>query len=400
MRSHSNSPRPRFTRVFRKSIARNLLACATAIVFVFACGEALCRLFLSGYVPENEDLFDEHYRILKFQPGVEGKYILRNIRDGYFHINNEGWNSTRDYLPKKPADTYRIACIGSSGTEAFQINVKDIYPQVIEDHLSVNGRKSEVYTFGKSGTQLAHSLHVTRYIMDRFQPDIVIIKVIGGTILREGSRTRYFMTLTVDEYGDVREVEPVDSGRETLSGWESGLKHALYRSKLIKLLNRRFAIRWRLLNLTRRISALWDRTEYIPYANRPDQHDLSWQNSASYRKRYEVARRYLLNEFRALEEQGGVKILFQLGPWYAASYNHPEYVGSSADVEEGRAFVKALLKEYSLRYVDLTDSFAEDYRLNGKKFDFLHDGHFNEHGHRVQGTAIANYLIESGLLLQ
>ena len=87
-----------------------------------------------------------------------------------------------------------------------------------------------------------------------------------------------------------------------------------------------------------------------------------------------------------------------LGPWYSASYNAPDIEGTVASMEQNRAAIKARLDEYSLPYLDLTDAFVEDYRLNGKKFDFLYDGHFNAHGHQVMGTAIARHILETGWL--
>ena len=111
-----------------------------------------------------------------------------------------------------------------------------------------------------------------------------------------------------------------------------------------------------------------------------------------------MARRYLLRNFGDLREKYGINILFVFGPLHRASYNRPSIINGarSLKAEKERDCLKDLLAEFSLPFCDTTDSFIENYKLSGKRFDFLYDGHANKHAHKVLGIAIANDLLQKG----
>jgi hypothetical protein len=54
-----------------------------------------------------------------------------------------------------------------------------------------------------------------------------------------------------------------------------------------------------------------------------------------------------------------------------------------------------LLKKYAFPFYDMENVFTDDYAINGIKFDHLLDPHLNLHGHRVEGKAIANFLLNN-----
>ncbi len=153
----------------------------------------------------------------------------------------------------------------------------------------------------------------------------------------------------------------------------------------------------RSLNLKRKIVAALRREKYVPYANRPGRHALSLA-SKDYARRYELALRYLLRSFNAIRSEHGVEVLFVLGPWHYASFNHPDILSKSKllRIEKEKSYLAGLLADVSLPFCDPTHEFADDYKLNGKRFDFLYDGHFNKRGHKVMGEAIAACLIREG----
>lgn len=386
--------RDKFTR---RLIKKTSLIGLIVFLTCFTVGEVVCRIiFPVSHIAFELEEFDEKNKMFKTKAGIEGRFNYRNVRKAHFRINNEGWNSTRNYYTNRFPDIYniyRIATIGASGTEARQVNVESAYPKVIEDTLLSNGIYSEVYTFGTSGMHLAQALHVTRYIIDKFHPDIIINTSNGGDFLRRTKRYFYYMSVEVDKNRVVREIMPVEESFELR-------RYLLCHSQLIYILHVKFDLFRRIMNQILKIAAIIKGTKYIPYANRPSKHALALKNSMDYRKKYEIARRYLLNQFKNIQERHGVEVVFILGPWYAASYNRPDVVNRPKGEEVHRQHTKALLEEFSLPYFDLTDVFAEDYKLNGLKYDFLYDRHFNEHGHKVEGVAIASYLMKNGFLTQ
>jgi hypothetical protein len=55
------------------------------------------RLFTSYCEPQ----FDNKYKIVKRKKNTEGIYRTENTNTGYFRINDEGWNSHRDYFKEE-----------------------------------------------------------------------------------------------------------------------------------------------------------------------------------------------------------------------------------------------------------------------------------------------------------
>ena len=83
-----------------KLMLRRLKICLvwlSAMSTLFVVGEIVARIA----IPENLVTFDYEVcpetGMYKAKPGIEGRYIRRNVRNGYVRINNEGWNSVHDY---------------------------------------------------------------------------------------------------------------------------------------------------------------------------------------------------------------------------------------------------------------------------------------------------------------
>jgi len=362
---------------------------------VFVTVETKVRTSSVKWIYESD--FDDRYKMFKFKANTVGRYSFRGSEQpGYFRMNNEGWNSTRDYFSNREPGVPRIACIGHSGTLSLRVDIADAYPQIIEKELSAAGFKTEVYSFAVNLMDIAQALHVSRYAIEKYRPDILIISAtINGGYL--SSRQGYGLRVQIDERGEVSELLPGNPFKEPDLFEDGGrLTRLVYKSHLLRYLNKKYDARARMMNLKRKVASAFQRTEYVPYADRADQHELAYEESVEFRKNHEIARSYILNKFTELEQQHGVVVLFPLGPWYAASFNHPG--GGPSETGEGeRRTVKGLLEKFALRSVDLTNAFAEDYVSKGRKFDFLYDDHLNTHGHQVRGAAIAAHLVQQGL---
>jgi hypothetical protein len=345
-----------------------------------------------------ESNFDDQYKIFKFKANTVGRYSFRGSdHPSSFRMNNEGWNSIRDYRSSRVPGVPRIACIGHSGTLSLRVNIADAYPQVLEEELLAAGIEAEVYSFAINLMDLAQALHVSRYAIDKFHPDILLIQAtIHGNFMV--SRQGYSLRVRIEEGGEVAEVMPGNPFKEPDLFDDGGLLTRLvYQSHLLRYLNKKYDARARVMNLKRKVASAFQHTEYVPYADRIDQHEQAYEESTVFRKNYQIAQHYLLNRFKELEQQHGVVVLFPLGPWHAASFNHPGG-DPSATEEAQRSTTKELLARFDLRYLDLTEAFAKDYAFNGLKFDFLYDDHLNTHGHRLQGAALATHLLQRGLL--
>jgi hypothetical protein len=91
----------------------------------------------------------------------------------------------------KPANTLRIAVLGDSYTEAFQVDMKKAFWAVMERSLkqcdALNGRTVEVINFGVSGHGTAQEWVRLREDAWKYDPDIVLLAFLTGNDIQNNS---------------------------------------------------------------------------------------------------------------------------------------------------------------------------------------------------------------------
>ena len=122
-------------------------------------------------------------------PGMEGWY--RKEGKAYVRINSAGQRD-REHTKAKAADTIRIAVIGDSYAEAFQVPVEESFWAVMEERLRGNGyvpgKQIEVLNFGVSGYGTATELLTLRELVWDYAPDIVLLAVTTNNDVTDNSR--------------------------------------------------------------------------------------------------------------------------------------------------------------------------------------------------------------------
>jgi hypothetical protein len=90
-------------------------------------------------------------------------------------INNYGWRD-KDWSLEKPQNTYRVAVLGDSFVEAFQVESEHTFLSLTERELNKNHRlKFEFMNFGRSGyTQTEELLVLSNYVV-QFSPDMLVL---------------------------------------------------------------------------------------------------------------------------------------------------------------------------------------------------------------------------------
>jgi len=92
----------------------------------------------------------------------------------------------------KPADTFRIAVIGDSCTEAVEVGQTETFCQQLEkmlnEKLGSDQRKFEVLSFGVVSYGTAQQLLTLRHRVFDFQPDLVLAAVYLGNDLTDNSK--------------------------------------------------------------------------------------------------------------------------------------------------------------------------------------------------------------------
>ncbi|MEM7306462.1 MAG: GDSL-type esterase/lipase family protein [Planctomycetota bacterium] len=95
-----------------------------------------------------------------------------------FHINSLGFRGP-EYAAEKPADVYRILCLGGSTTYGTGVSSDEAtYPGQLEAMLNLvaaEGRKYEVWNCGVSGYNSAESLINLQLRLLQYDPDAIVI---------------------------------------------------------------------------------------------------------------------------------------------------------------------------------------------------------------------------------
>ena len=97
----------------------------------------------------------------RFAPGAE--YWNRPAEGGRSSgiINSYGWRDV-EWSLKKAAGIYRVAVVGDSYVEAFQVESSETFLKIAENMLSNKGHKVELMNFGRSGFTTTEELLVIR----------------------------------------------------------------------------------------------------------------------------------------------------------------------------------------------------------------------------------------------
>ena len=122
-------------------------------------------------------------------PNREGWY--RKEGEAYVRINSDGLRD-REHSKIKPQNTIRIAVLGDSYAEAFQVSMEQAFWAVMEQKLrscnAFSGKQIEVLNFGVSGYGTAQELLTLREKVWDYSPDIVLLTITTNNDITDNSR--------------------------------------------------------------------------------------------------------------------------------------------------------------------------------------------------------------------
>ena len=120
----------------------------------------------------------DEYRGYVLTPKIEGWY--RKEGESFVRINSDGLRDV-EHAKQKPANTLRIAVIGDSYAEAFQVPLEQAFWKLAENHLqncsALNGQTVEMINFGVSGYGTAQQLITLQRQVFEYSPDVVLLAV-------------------------------------------------------------------------------------------------------------------------------------------------------------------------------------------------------------------------------
>lgn len=89
-------------------------------------------------------------------------------------INRYGWRDVAWEL-NKALGVYRVAIVGDSFVEAFQVPLADTFHKIAEKQLNSNGYQVELMSFGQSGFTTTEEFLIIRDEVLTFKPDLVVL---------------------------------------------------------------------------------------------------------------------------------------------------------------------------------------------------------------------------------
>ena len=134
-----------------------------------------------------------------YQPDAALGYVLRPGAEGWYRregrtfvrVNSDGLRD-REHAKEKPPGTLRVAVVGDSYAEAFQVEQERAFWAVLERRLgecpALAGRRVEVINFGVSGYGTAQELLTLREKVWGYSPDVVLLAVTTNNDVLDNSR--------------------------------------------------------------------------------------------------------------------------------------------------------------------------------------------------------------------
>lgn len=132
------------------------------LILILLSLELLIRAF--HLYPEDSPRFIDEMGVEKRIPNYRGYSVTGNRRQNFseYHINNQGFNSYREFTPSYTKQ--ELAIIGDSYIQGFHQNYYNSIGKKIENR--TNGL--EVYEYGYAGWDLADQLHLLDAYSDDF----------------------------------------------------------------------------------------------------------------------------------------------------------------------------------------------------------------------------------------
>jgi hypothetical protein len=325
-------------------------------------------------------VWDAPNQLLKYWPNQTGvRYPDRDRqRPVRYAINADGWNSAHASYAIARTAKRRIAVVGDSYVEAFQVQPAEAVASQLEGLLGP--ARVEVYSFGISGAPLSQYLHIARYVARTYRPDLIVVVLVHNDFLEsyQVARAPFAASFLHVDPGDlVREVPPQPYDRRPLAQW------MLARSATL-----RFGF-----YLWRGVAA----ARPAPAAGSPEgrlEANVDVTGLTAEKARLERAAAYMFGQFAELQRAASTSILFVMDTPREALPDGRD--PASLDVYALNRLAQSSAQVAGLPLVDLTRAFVADYARNGTSFEFRTDNHWNAYAHALVARELARVVSGPG----
>lgn len=309
-------------------------------------------------------------------------------------INSYGWRD-KEWVLKKSPNTYRIAIIGDSFVEAFQVESERTFLALTESELNKNFvQKVEIMNFGRAGFTQTEELLVLKNHVEQFSPDMVIVFFLPGNDIRDvnGETAHNFLHpfYHISENGELK----LDTSSIEMSTMvKSKIKRLAYRldrySALISLIYQRYDL-YRQPKAEERAKTA-DGNKLGGYLSlctaNPD---------STYLKNYQL-NKALIKAMAEYCKGKGIKFMLVTidnGVYHPEEEKRYKFIDPTFDANYFEDDLGNYAVSLNIEYLGLQRTFRKAYENTGIS---LHWGHWNYQGHEVVADALVDKL-KSGIV--
>jgi hypothetical protein len=339
----------------------------------------------------------------KLFAGAEG--WQRAEGEAFVKINRDGLRD-REHSRTKPPNTFRIAILGDSMTEALQVPLESTFWSVLERQLksckAFGNRDVEILNFGASGYGTAQELLTFRDRASAYSPDMTVLAFYAGNDVRNNSKEL--------EPFKLRPFFNIQDGDLVLDN--SFLSNREYQSLKSNFDEKKTLFDFRIFQLMRKLKSAFEQWDGRSGAA----HDTNLEpgldgdvflapTAKAWEEAWQITERLIVATRDEVVASGGRFLVLSI----------PIGIQVDPNAEVRNRFMRALhvddlwYPELRIRELAQTEkidamtlgrsfqSYAEKNRvyLHGFKNTRLGAGHLNENGHKLIGESLAKHLCQS-----
>lgn len=327
----------------------------------------------------------------RLKPNTSGYYSFSN---GTVHvnINSQGWRGD-EYHIRKPKDVYRIAVIGDSYIEAFQVPYEKSFTQQLEKTLnsSIKGMKFEVMNFGKSGFGTAQEYVVYKNYVKKYNPDMVILCFVPGNDVRNSNpRLEKYSEMPYLVYNSSGKLEVIRPYLETEREREK-IKELL--PNLYKFFKKKTST---VSYKTKASSRGYPLHLGAFLKNDTEKWDRAWN----------ITEESILRIKREAGKEGSEFVLFSAtdiyrieeSPMRSYESSYPKLLELGIDWDKPEGELKNLSERYNFTYIPLIYKFRKIKDRKNVTLHFSENGHWTAFAHHLAAEEAAETLIKKNLI--
>ena len=165
------------------TLAGNVALALLALGVALFLAELMVRLTGFSYTVY---VWTDPVRGMAHIPGA--KSVRQSNGRPWVEINSDGWRGPEVPLAAAPG-TFRIALLGDSYIEAFEVPFEKTVGELLEGRLSaLRGTPVEVLNFGPGGYGTTQELLTLQHEVWKYSPDLVLLAVTTGNDISDNSR--------------------------------------------------------------------------------------------------------------------------------------------------------------------------------------------------------------------